>query len=49
MPPQSLIPRLFVNNEIAISFEDNTPKYYPNILYYQGNIYEKLDNLELFK
>ena len=42
-------PKTFVNNEIAISFEDNTPKYYPNILYYQGNIYEKLDNLELFR
>ena len=40
-------PKTFVNNKIAI--DGDTGQYYPNILYYQGNIYEKLDDLELFR
>lgn len=42
-------PKTFVNKQVAISIENGIANYYPNILYYQGNIYEKLDNLELMK
>lgn len=42
-------PKSFVNKQVAITFDGETAKYSPNIIYYQGNIYEKLDELELIK
>lgn len=42
-------PKEFKNNDIAIVLEDGRAKYYPAFNYYQGKIYEKLDQLETFK
>lgn len=39
----------FVSSTISVDFEDNNPVYYSNFMYEQGNIYEKLDSLEINK
>ena len=42
-------PKTFESDKVAVVIDEEGTKYYPNVLYYTGNIYSRLDELELFR